>query len=190
MIEYQLLHLASLVTFSFGAMTFAVMVWSYWRKASQGSLRLSPFMFFTAACAGAFLINVVLSLFAVVQVETAYVTACTFALAIVTALLPPLLFHVVYAAEAPGLTSRAFWQVFVVAFYGFSTVGAVVDELSDVDFDNLPALSLMITAAAGIIVQILSRRELSEIELRYRRWTRIVLVLLLFFAVAIVIDSN
>src|SRR5262245_7819273 len=190
MIEYQLLHLASLVTFTFGAMTFAVMVWAYWRKASEVKLRFSAFTFFTGACAAAFLLNVVLSLWAVMEIETAYVTGLTFALAIVTALLPPSLFLVIYAVEAPELKNRTLWSVFVAGFYGVSILGAVADELTDVELDYLPAAALMVTATAGLIVQVLSRRELSQIELRYRRWTRVVLIVLLLFAVAILLDSN
>src|SRR5258708_7846993 len=101
MLGYRLLFLASLITFTFGALTFSVLTLFYWRERR---LRRRPasglvFPFFTVACASAFLINLLLRIIAALAPESNWATGLLLALALVIGVLFPLLFHVVYADE-------------------------------------------------------------------------------------------
>src|SRR5580704_2412386 len=118
MMGYKLLYLASLITFTFGALTFSVLAWFYWRERR---LRRQPdggsvFPTFTVVCAAAFAINILRQIVSALSEDSPWVTGLTLALGLVTGFVPPLLFHLVYAEEASKLR-REFWRRLLFAFY-------------------------------------------------------------------------
>jgi hypothetical protein len=179
----KLLYLASLITFTFGALTFSVLSWSYWR---QRRLRRQPgggFVFpaFTLACACAFLINLLL------QVSEA--TGLSLAQSVVTGLLPPLMVHVIYGEER----GWGIWKWLLVTFYIVSAAGAVLQGLEDSELiatgwadqlDGVPALIFGSAGALGLVMLISSKRVLSVAQRRRRFWNRVLLTLMLLCGAA------
>ncbi len=170
---YKLLYLASLVTFTFGALTFSVLAVVYWRERRPG--RSPVFRAFTIVCALAFLINLAR------QFTVAESTALALALALTTGLLPPLLLHLVHAQEKPG----GAWRWLPRAFYAFSVCAALANAFAESDLvENLPAVTLGAAGVLGLMVQSLSRRRPAPDERPLRKWYRILLSLTVAIAAA------
>src|SRR5580704_4464594 len=133
MFSPKLLYLASLITFTFGALGFSVLVWMYFRqrrlRESSGGAVLAAF---TAACAAAFVINLALQIASVRAVDSPLLTALTFILGLTTSLLPPMVFHVIYAKEARDLPHRRAWAYVLVGFYAVSLLAALLKGLADI----------------------------------------------------------
>jgi two-component sensor histidine kinase len=195
MIGYKLIYLASLITFTFGALTFSVLTLVYWREKSlrRQTAGRSVFPLFTVVCAVAFLINLLLQIAASLGVDIPLVTGLTLLLQLVTGMLPAFLFHIIYEKEAADLPSRRFWPWLLTAFYVGCALAALSSALDDAGLlparwsdqaDNLPVAVLGASGTLGLLVQILSRRPLSPVEGRHRRWMRVLLVLTLLFALA------
>jgi signal transduction histidine kinase len=193
MLAYKLLYLASLITFTFGALTFSILTLFYWREHRLRRTRTgSPvFPVFTVVCASAFLINLLLRVAAGLSSDSAWVTGLSLVLALVTGLLPPLLFHLIYVEEQRDLSPRRIWRWLLAGFYTLSILAALLKGLEDSELiatgwedllDNVPALMLVSAGALGLIAQACSKRQLSMLERRHRRWTRALLCLTLLGA--------
>src|SRR4051812_46459850 len=85
----RIVYLASLVTYTFGALTFSVLSLFYWKMRKRA--RCPAFAWFTAACAAAFVINLPLRGATAAGVEAPWVTGLSITLGIATGALPPLL---------------------------------------------------------------------------------------------------
>jgi two-component sensor histidine kinase len=195
MLGYKLLYLASLITFTFGALIFSVLTLFYWRerKSHQRPAGGLVFPLFTVACASAFLINLLLRIADALNAESNWVTALLLALALVIGFLFPLLFHVVYADEARHLPGVRAWRWILVGYYAISIGAALVKGLDDSELiatswsdqlNNAPALMLGLAGMLGLLAQIQSRRQLNVVEGRHRLWTRVLLCLTILCAVA------
>ena len=185
MLGYQLIYLISLVTFTFGALTFSVLALFYWRERR---LRLHPrgglvFPAFTAVCAAAFLMNVMLRL---AGEDSPAATGLSIALDLATGLLPPLLLHLIYREEESGLPARGAWGWALTLFYLTSTLTAVARSMADASLldgrwadrlDSVPALRLAVTGTLGLAMQMVSRRHPTAVERRHRWWNRVLLCL-------------
>ncbi len=144
----------------------------YWRERR---LRVQPrsglvFPAFTVVCAVAFLLNLSLR---IAGEDSAAAAALSIALDLATAMLPPLLLHLIYREEEAGLPARPVWQSGVKLFYTASAATALAIHLGDrwADMlDSAPALRLAVAGVAGLAMQLLSRRPLTPVERRHRWW--------------------
>jgi len=173
-----LLYLASLITFSFGALTFTVLSWFYWRErrrrhAGGGSV----FPAFTAVCAAAFLINLTRQVVTAVGGDAA-MTALTLALVLVTGLVPPLLLHLI-----PGASH---WRRLLLAFYVLSVGAALLKGMEDSEIlatgwsEWLGYVPAGMLGAAGVLGLAVYR----PVEAYQRRWIRGLLSLMVACAAA------
>jgi len=154
----QALYAASLVTFTFGAVMFSVLVVLYWR----GKRRSPVLAAFTLALAASFVINLAM--------QVVDWPALPVALSVVTALLPALIFHLEYAQEARDLPFAPLWKWMVMALYVVSlTLGW-----------NRPASVLSAGAGMALAARLLSRRKLDRRGQHYRMWTAAILSALVF----------
>jgi signal transduction histidine kinase len=192
MLGYKLLYLASLITFTFGALTFSVLTLFYWRERRRRASGL-VFPFFTVSCASAFLINLLLRIADGLNAESNLATGLLLALALVIGFLFPLLFHVVYAEEQHDLPGGRAWRWILIGYYAASIGIALAKGLDDSELiatgwsDQLnlaPALMLGLAGTLGLLAQIQSRRQLSIVEGRHRLWIRVLLCLTILCAVA------
>ena len=182
--SYQLLYLISLVTFTFGALTFSVLTAVYWRERRLGLRPRSGTVFpaFTVVCAAAFLANILLH---VAGEDSPAAAAISVALDLATALLPPLLLHLIFREEESGLPARRLWRWLLALFYAVSLAAAALSHLSDrwADWtDSVPALRLAVLGVVGLAMQILSRRRPADAERRQRRWFTALLALTVLVA--------
>ena len=193
MLGYKLLYLASLITFTFGALTFSVLTLYYWRerRIERQPGRGMVFPTLTVVCATAFLTNLLLQIAQALEASSIWVAALTLALGLVTGLLPPLLFHLIYTEEQPELPGHRLWKWGLSGFYALSGLFALLRGLEDAELvstgwgdqlDNVPALMLGAAGALGLLVQVLSRRSLKPAERNHRLWNRILLCLTLLCA--------
>jgi signal transduction histidine kinase len=201
MFVYRLLYLSSLITFTFGALTFSVLTLFYWRERR---LRHSPgrgraFPVFTVLCAVAFVMNLMLRFASARRPDSAFTNILTAVLDLATGLLPALLFHLIYAEEKCGLAVRRFWSGLLVAFYAIGLVAAAAQALSDTglaasgwgdSLDSARATMLGTAGALGLLVQFFSRRAVTPAELRHRRWMRVLLCAALLLAAANLTVAN
>jgi hypothetical protein len=177
MLAYRLLYLISLVTFTFGALTFSVLTLSYWRERRSQRARRGGRIFptFTLFCAAAFILNLMLSGASVLAPGAMWVTGVGVALDFVTGLLPPLLFHFIYRQEESGLRFRRAWGWVAAALYLAGAAGALAHNLpawSD-RWESVPALMLSLTTALALLLLILTRRPVDGPGRRQRWWYRI-----------------
>jgi anti-sigma regulatory factor (Ser/Thr protein kinase) len=195
MLGYKLLYLASLITFTFGALTFFVLTLYYWRERRLRRQRGSGLVFpaLTVVCATAFLLNLLLQIPAALNADPTWVAGLTLALGFVTGLLPPLLFHLMYSEELRELPGRRLWPWLLATFYALSGLAALLRGLEDIDLvstgwgdqlDTVPALMLGTAGALGLLVQVLSRRALNPMQHHHRLWNRVLLCLTLVCAAA------
>jgi signal transduction histidine kinase len=188
MLGYQLLYLISLFTFTFGALTFSALTLLYFRQRRSRLHTAGGLVFptFTMVLAAAFLMNLLLRIAAAANGESAAAAGLSVALDLATGLLPPLLLHLIYREEEPGLPARRAWTWALALFYLASAATAVAKSLADVNLlndrwgdllDGVPALRLAVTGVAGLVLQMLSRRLLTPVERRHRWWIRALLCL-------------
>ena len=193
MLFYKLLYLASLVAFTFGAVTFSVLTLYYWRERRTGRLSGGRMAFpaFTLVCAGAFLLNILSRL--------TDAAALSIGQTMLTGLLPPLLFQIVLAEAEPGPAGRGRWRITLALFYAGALAAALAHSLNDADListpwsdvaDLLPALSLAASAALGLTALLRVRFQLTDSQRRYRRWTAILLASILASAGASIVSSG
>jgi two-component sensor histidine kinase len=188
-------QLVSLITFTFGALTFSVLTLFYWRERRRRSQSSGGLVFpaFTLACAAAFAINLSLRVASALNAESFWVTGLTLALEMVTGLLPPLLFHLIYREEEPHLQSVIVWRWLLYGFYALSAAAGLAQGLEDAELvatgwgdwlDRVPALMLAAAGALGMAAQALSRRRLNVVERRHRRWNWVLLAAMLLCVAA------
>ncbi|HLK67940.1 MAG TPA: histidine kinase [Bryobacteraceae bacterium] len=195
MLGYKLLYLASLITFTFGALTFSVLTLYYWRmrRLHQQRGRQVALPALTLVCAAAFLMNLVLRIGDALHSDAGWITGLTLSLVIVTGVLPPLLFHLIYSQESSALPARRMWPWLLATFYGLSIFTALIRGLEDTEIlatgwgellDQVPPLMLGAAGALGLAAQFLSRRALNPLERHHRAWNRVLLCLTLLCAAA------
>jgi len=183
--DYKLLYLTSLVTFTFGGLTFSILALYYWRERARRKGG-QVFATFTAFCAAAFLVNLLLEIAAARSPESRSAAGLALALEFVTSLLPPLLAHVIYSEESERLPWRYTWLGALCVFYGTAILsaagrvardsGRIVADWTD-SLDSIPAVMLAAAGVMGLLLQIVSRRTLTPVAQSRRFWTRVLLCL-------------
>src|SRR5690349_5072307 len=103
---FEFLYLASLVTYTFGALTFSVLTASYWKQRRAGGGVAFPA--FTGACGVAFVANLLLQFSQLRPAAPFWTAALTRILEWNAGLLPALLFHVIVQTRALG--ARPLWR--------------------------------------------------------------------------------
>src|SRR5579872_3513618 len=181
MLAYKLLYLASLIAFTFGAVTFSVLTLYYWREWRAGRRQSgAAFPAFTLVCAGSFVLNLLLRLTAADSLSIAQ--------ALLAGILPPLLFQLVLAEAEPAPAGRGRWRITLVLFYAAAILATAAHALNDADLapaawsdfiEILPAISLGAAAALGLTVPLRMHYKLTDPQQRYRRWTTSLLVFML-----------
>jgi two-component sensor histidine kinase len=179
MVDHKVLDLVSLIAFTCGALAFSVLVLMYFRQGRRrGSRVLAAF---TATCALAFITNVALRIVSVEAIDSPMVAVLSMLLGLTTSLLPPLVFHLIYAKEI--LPRRRLWRFLLVAIYAASAAAALLKGLDDANLwaggmaewlGSAPALSLGISAALALAAQMFSRRKLDSTN--QRRWNQALLI--------------
>jgi len=111
----------TLVTIVFGALTFSVLALFYWRE--RRTHRRSAFAAFTAVCAAAFSINLLMRMF------PAAAAPLTVALDLAAGLISPLLLHVVLEGRARPVR---------IAYYAIAPCAAAALALDDLDLISAP----------------------------------------------------
>ncbi len=183
------LYLASLITFTFGALTFSVLAATYWRERRKGGPPAGERVFFafTLVCAAAFVTNLALRGSMAFGAWPAAITGLSLVLAVATGLVPPLIAHVIYREEGSGRG----WKWALAGFYGLAGAGSLLHGLNDAELlggdwgDSLELvapIALGAAGAGGLLLQILSRRKLSPAGRRHRQWKRALLALMLVCA--------
>lgn len=180
MLDHKVLDLLSLIGFTLGALAFSALVLMYFRQrqARSGSAVLGAF---TAACAAAFVVNIALRIVSVEAIDSRLVPILSTLLALITSLLPPLVFHLIYAKEARHLPRV--WKLFLIATYAASA-GAALWKAIDDSADWLagaPAISLGLSAALALFAQMFSHRQ--NDSRNQRRWNQALLASMLAAAI-------
>jgi hypothetical protein len=183
MTGYQILYLISLVTYTFGALTFSVLAVTW---AVRGKRTFRSLTAFTAVCAAAFVLNLALSALNLLSPEWGGAEALEWVAAVATGLLPALWLHVVWQQEESGLPLRPWWRAGLVLLYVSCGAGALLrqsgpESLADM-LEDLPAAHLAVAGAAGLAATFLSRRAPGPQEVRQRWWYRAILGLTLVSA--------
>jgi two-component sensor histidine kinase len=186
---YGIVYLATLIVFTFGALSFSVLALIYWREKRPRAGR--PFAAFTVCCAAAFVLNLALPLAGASRLATLLLVARELA----TGLLPPLLLHVVWRQDRP----EGRWRWLVIGFYcaagtaalgrGLSAAGLIPVVWAD-RLEPAPAAALGLAAVLGLAVQLGARAAVTPAERNYRRWKRVLLCLMAASAAAATAWSN
>src|ERR1700722_6111026 len=165
MFDHKVLDLVSLISFTFGALAFSVLVLMYFRQRASKRSGARVLAAFTAACAAAFMTNMALRIVSVEAVDSPLVAILALVLGLTTSLLPPLVFHIIYAKEAQSLPHRRIWVFLLAATYTLSLTAALLKALDDANLaaggmagwlSNAPALTLGICAALALAAQLTS----------------------------------
>ncbi|MFB3779565.1 MAG: histidine kinase [Bryobacteraceae bacterium] len=181
---YQLLYLISLVTFTFGALTFSVLAvsWAVWGQRTARSLAV-----FTAVCAAAFVGNLLLWVANTLLPGSSWTGSLSLAVNLATGLLSPLLLQIIWRQEAGGLAFPRLWKIGLVVFFVCSAAIALARGLAPAELadrlEGAPAVVLGLTGAAGLALLFLTRRPAKPQEARQRWWYRVLLALTLVSAV-------
>jgi signal transduction histidine kinase len=182
MFDHKVLDLVSLIGFTFGALAFSVLVLMYFRQrqaARSGSRVLAAF---TGACAAAFLTNMVLRIVSIQAIDSPLVPLLATVLGLTTSLLPPLVFHLIYAKEVQDLPHRRVWRFLLAMVYAASATAAVLKGLDEANLwaggmtewlASASAMSLGISAALALGAQLFSRRPLESRN--HWRWNQVLL---------------
>src|SRR5580658_5328624 len=163
MVAYRLLYLASLVTFSFGALTFSALILLYVRERAVRTLRpVSVLPAFTLICGLSFVINLALQ----AASGTGLTAGLSLTLDAVTSLIPPCMFHLIYASEAGHLPAARWWRWLLYLSYPASLAAGIAKGVSDAGIESdadvlsaAPAIALGSAALLAFAVQLQSRRE-------------------------------
>src|SRR5579883_2386041 len=184
----QLLYLASVVVFTFGALAFAVLTAVYWRerrlRSRAGFGRVFPA--FTLVCGAAFLTNLLFQCATALNAAEGWGIALSWARHMTAGLLPPLLFHVVLTGERQYLARPQLWRPAPALFYAAGVAAAICQSLDEQEWfstdwsavlSKLAAALFGGAAALGLVVQATSKRALKPQERRHRQWTQALLAL-------------
>jgi two-component sensor histidine kinase len=174
---YNVLLLATLIVFTFGALSFAVLAVTYWRQRRPRAGR--AFAAFTLLCAAAFAINLILR----VVGDSPAAAALMLLRQVATGLLPPVLLHVVWRQGRPDASLRRL----VAPFYVIACAGAMAHGLADAEvltgpstdwLELEPAMALGAAAVLGLATQISAASAGVRIQRDHRRWNIMVLGLM------------
>jgi signal transduction histidine kinase len=198
MVAYRVLYLASLVTFSFGALTFFALIVLYARERAVRTRRpVSGLPAFTLICGLSFVINLALQIASAAGAGTRPVAELSLALDIVTSLIPPCMFHLIYAPEARYLPAASVWRWLLYLSYPVSLAVGIAKGASDAgifsDLDGLdaaPAIALGTAALLAFAVQLRSHRNLTTVERHHRWWIRTILACMAGFAATYMVRPN
>ena len=183
MFDHKVLDLVSLISFTFGALAFSVLVLMYFRQRHSGRSGSKVLAAFTAVCAAAFVANMALRIASVQAVDSPLIPVLAMLLGFTTSLLPPLVFHLIYAKEAHQLSRPRLWMLLVAIVYAASAGAALLKGLDDANLwagglaewlASTPAVSLAMSAALALAAQIFSRRPPDSHN--QLRWNRALLV--------------
>jgi len=167
-------YLASLVTFTFGALSFSILTISYWtQRRRPGTL----FPVFTLVCAAAFLLNLAF------QAGAPMTLGLVLARNIAVGLLAPLMLHLVYEPEAGHLPAARAWRVALIGLYTAAAGSALLLALEQAGMERAPGAILLAAAVLGLTVRACSRRALPASERAHARWIAGIFTLLLICAV-------
>ena len=140
-------------------------------------------------CGLSFLINLALQVTSASGFGEA--AGLSLALDVATSLIPPCMFHLIYAPEARDLPFAPLWRWVLYFSYPASLAIGIAKGISDADvLSAAPAIALGSAAVLAFAVQFLSRRELTEVEHHHRRWLRLILACIAGFAATYVILPN
>jgi hypothetical protein len=188
MVAYRLLYLASLVTFSFGALTFSALIVLYVRERGARKKRpVSVLPAFTLICGLSFLINLALQIASAGGAGVGLIAGLSIALDVATSLVPPCMFHLIYAPEAGHLPAAAVWRWLLYLSYPASLSIGVVKGTADAGLWSdvnmtAPAMALGSAAILALIVNLRSRRSVTVVERHQRWWTRAILISMAAFS--------
>ena len=185
----NLFYLASLVTYTFGALTFCVFSVFYWGQYGRrrASRKRTVFPLFTLVCGIAFLNNLLY------QASILHGAGPVLVRNLAAGLAPPLMLHLVFEIESLGLSSPRLWQRVIAGFYvagivsalarGLHETGWLVSSAGDALYDA-PSALLAVAAALGIWLQAASRQATRPGARAHRRPIFAVLFLILVCAAA------
>jgi signal transduction histidine kinase len=166
-------YLASLVIFTFGALSFSILTVSYWTQRRRPG---TVFPVFTLACAAAFLLNLAF------QAGLPMTLPLLLARDVAVALLAPLMFHLVYEPEARHLPAALAWRVSLVSLYALAVGCALLLAFQQSGMERAPAAILLAVAVLGLAVRAWSRRSLAAAERAHARWIAALFTILLVCA--------
>lgn len=172
MAGYDALYLLTLVTVTFGALTFSVLALFYWRE--RRLRRRSAFAAFTGVCAAAFLLNLLL------RIAPAWGAALNVGLDVATGLMPPLLLHLALGEGKRSLR---------IAFYAVAAATALAAVCDDVDLISVPyrdQFPAVVLGAAGALGAVFAQAEPHALG----RWYRVLLGLTVAAAAANIADPT
>jgi two-component sensor histidine kinase len=159
----SLFYLASLVVYTFGALTFCVFSVLYWGqfRRRRASRNRTVFPLFTLVCGIAFLNNLLY------QAGILHGAGPVLVRNLAAGLAPPLILHLVFEIESRGLRSLRPWQRVLAGFYVASMVSALARGLNETGWlssaagdalYNAPSALLAVAAALGIWLHAASRQ--------------------------------
>jgi signal transduction histidine kinase len=184
----QLLYLASVIVFTFGALAFAVLTAVYWRERRLRRIAGSGTVFpaFTLVSGAAFLCNLLYQCATALDAPAGWGIALSSVAHLTAGLLPPLLFHVVLADERRYMARVRAWRPVPVVFYFAGVATAIWQSLDEQELlstdwsgglSKLPAVLFGAAGVLGLLVQATSKRTLNPRERRHRQWARALLAL-------------
>jgi hypothetical protein len=168
-------------------LVFSILTVFYWRERRRRGTtgRLSVFPVFTLACAAAFLDNLLLQVFFLDGSASPLGRSMVLLRDVTTGLLPPLMLHLVFETESPGLARRRAWRALLIAFYVAALAGAAPLPAMSADLRyRAPAITLAAAGAAGLLLQFSSRSRPPSGQRAHRIWIRALLLLMLISAIA------
>ena len=179
-------YLASLVIFTFGALTLSILTATYWSERWRGKFEGRPrkrtvFPAFTLVCAAVFLLNLLS------QIATPWTGALALARGLAASLLPPLMLHLVYERDLRDLPGRRIWRATLFGLYAAAVGSAVANGLDETGWLVLPGIDLLARAPAaallatgvlGLAMEACSRRNPQAAGRAYRRWVGALLSLM------------
>jgi two-component system LytT family sensor kinase len=185
----SLFDLASLVVYTFGALTFCVFSVLYWGQFRRrpASRNRTVFPLFTLVCGIAFLNNLLY------QAGILHGAGPVLVRNLAAGLAPPLMLHLVFEIESRGLRSLRPWQWVLAGFYAASMVSALARGLNETGWlsspagdalYNAPSALLAVAAALGIWLQVASRQPTRPGARAHRGRISAVLSLILVCAAA------
>ena len=143
----NLFYLASLVIYTFGALTFCVFSVFYWGqyRRRRASRNRTVFPLFTLVCGIAFLNNLLY------QAGILHGAGPVLVRNLAAGLAPPLMLHLIFEIESRGLSSPRLWQRVLAGFYVASIVAALARGLNETGWLPSPAGDALYDAPAALL---------------------------------------
>jgi hypothetical protein len=196
---YGLLYLASLVTYTLGAVAFSVLTFTYWRERGggrRGARGGRVFLLFTVVCAAAFLVNLAMQAAGAAGAAGQWSNALEIALGLVTAFTGPLIAHLVLVEEEPA---AKWWAGGLAALYASGFAVATLNAANEAGWMVTtwaesaglgPAVLLAVSAVFGVARVATAPTAATRAARRHRLRTASVLGLLAAATMASITASN